>query len=125
MLSCPRKTSREWQDVLARAQGNEDEARRIWVEEEFDLDPTLNSIPVSEENFEDARQGKPGEEDSPTKDFTDLAQKVKLFLYKQIKILENKKIQNQKYKEDRLKHLLKAVELTDQAASISIFVGDA
>jgi hypothetical protein len=124
-LSCPRKTSREWQSVLARANGNEDEAMRIWVEEEFDLDPTLNSIPVSEENFEDARQGKPGEEDSPTKDFTDLAQKVKLFLYKQIKILENKKIQNQKYKEDRLKHLLKAVELTDQVASISIFVGDA
>jgi hypothetical protein len=56
MLSCPRKTSREWQSVLARANGNEDEAMRIWVEEEFDLDPTLNSIPVSEENFEEKRK---------------------------------------------------------------------
>ena len=34
MLGCPIKTSQQWIDVLERANGNEKEAYKIWVDED-------------------------------------------------------------------------------------------
>ena len=124
MLSCPRKTSREWQDVLARAHGNEDEARRIWIEEEFEFNPDLN-VEVKDENYEDERQGVPGQEELENDDFSGLVQRIKVYINKQIEILNSKKIANVKYKQSKLKELLAAVDAMDGVASIGMFVKDA
>ena len=124
MLSCPRKTSREWQDVLARAHGNEDEARRIWIEEEFEFNPDLN-VEVKDENYEDEREGVPGQEELENDDFSGLVQRIKIYINKQIEILNSKKIANVKYKQSKLKELLTAVETMDGVASIGLFVKDA
>jgi len=125
MLSCPRKTSREWQDVLARAQGNEDEARRIWIEEEFEFNPDLN-VKVTDENYEDEREGEPGQEElEPTDDFAGLLQRIKIYVNRQIEILNSKKIANVKYKQSQLRELLNAIETMDGVASINMFVKDA
>jgi hypothetical protein len=124
MLSCPRKTSREWQDVLARAHGNEDEAMRIWIEEEYEFNPDLNVV-VKEENYEDERQGVPGQEELENDDFSGLVQRIKVYINKQIEILNSKKIANVKYKQSKLKELLTAVETMDGVASIGMFVKDA
>ena len=86
MLGCPRKNSRDWQDVLARANGNEEEAMRIWVEREFADNPKLNT-PVTDENYEDARQGKPGQEElEPNDDFSKLLQICLYFFNTKTKI---------------------------------------
>jgi hypothetical protein len=125
MLSCPRKTSREWQDVLARANGNEDEARRIWIEEEFEFNPDLN-IEVNDDNYEDEREGEPGQEElEPNDDFSKLIQRIKIYINKQIEILNSKKIANVKYKQSKLNELLNAVETMDGVASINVFIKDA
>jgi len=125
MLSCPRKTSREWQDVLARAQGNEDEARRLWVEEEFEFNPDLNVV-VNDENYEDERQGEPGQEElEPNDAFSGLVQRLKIYINRQIEILNSKKIANVKYKQSKLKELLTAIDTMDGVASITMFVKDA
>lgn len=125
MLTCPRKTSREWQDVFARANGNEEEARRIWIEEEFEFNPNLND-PVEDENFEDAREGEPGQQEEETNDdFSKLVQRIKIYINKQIEILKGKKIANTKYKQAKLKELLKAMETMDGVESINIFIKDA
>jgi hypothetical protein len=125
MLTCPRKTSREWQDVFARANGNEEEARRIWIEEEFEFNPNLND-PIEDENFEDAREGEPGQQEEETNDdFSKLVQRIKIYINKQIEILKGKKIANTKYKQAKLKELLKAMETMDGVESINIFIKDA
>ena len=125
MLTCPRKTSREWQAVLARANGNEDEARRIWIEEEFEFNPDLNDV-VSDENYEDAREGEPGQEElEPNDDFSKLVQRIKIYISRQIEILNSKKIANKKYKQGKLKELLTAMDTMTGVESINIFVKDA
>ena len=97
MLSCPRNNSREWQAILAETHGNEEEAQRLWVEREFDTNPDLNE-PVKDENYEDARQGKPGQEElEPNDNFSKLLQRIKIYLNRQIEILNSKKIANKKF----------------------------
>jgi hypothetical protein len=125
MLSCPRKTSREWQNILAKNHGNEDEARVQWIKEEFDLNPDLN-VEVKDENYEDEREGEPGQEElEPTDDFSKLVQRIKIYLNRQIEILNSKKIANVKYKKSKLNELLSAIETMDGVASINMFVKDA
>ena len=125
MLSCPRKTSREWQDVLARANGNEDEARRMWIEEEFEFNPDLN-VEVKDENYEDERQGEPGQEElEPNDDFSGLVQRIKIYVKRQIEILNSKKIANVKYKQNQLNKLYESIDTMDGVASINMFVKDA
>jgi len=125
MLSCPRKTSREWQDVLARAHGNEDEARRMWIEEEFEFNPDLN-VEVKDENYEDERQGEPGQEElEPNDDFSGLVQRIKIYVKRQIEILNSKKIANVKYKQNQLNKLYESIDTMDGVASINMFVKDA
>ena len=125
MLSCPRKNSREWQAILAETHGNEEEAQRLWVEREFDTNPDLNE-PVKDENYEDARQGKPGQEElEPNDNFSKLLQRIKIYLNRQIEILNSKKIANKKYKQSKLKKLFEHIETLDGVESINMFVKDA
>jgi hypothetical protein len=125
MLSCPRKNSREWQAILAETHGNEEEAQRLWVEREFDTNPDLNEV-VKDENYEDERQGEPGQEElEPNDDFSRLIQRIKIYINRQIEILNSKKIANKKYKQSKLKKLLTEMEALEGVASINIFVKDA
>lgn len=125
MLTCPRKNSREWQAILAEAKGNEEEAQRLWIEREFADNPKLNT-PVTDENYEDARQGKPGQEElEPNDDFSKLLQRIKIYIKKQIEIIGSQKIKNAKYKQNKLQKLYTEIETLDGVQSINIFIKDA
>jgi hypothetical protein len=124
MLTCPIKTSRDWQAIMAETNGDETEARRLWIEREFDQDPDLNK-PVADENFDDARTGEPGTAEPETNDFSGLVQRIKIYISKQIEILNQRKIKNQKYKQSKLRELLEAMENMNGVESINLFIQDA
>lgn len=126
MLSCPRKTSIEWQAVLDKAHGDEVEAERIWIAEGWNDEHTGYNDPVTEENFDDVTQGEENKKETTvTDDFTNLIQRIKIYVNNQIDILSKKKITNQKFKQARLKEFKAALDTMDGVESISLFVGDA
>ena len=50
MLTCPIKTSQEYQYILKEANGNEERALELWVERGYSYDSTLNEYADVEES---------------------------------------------------------------------------
>ena len=115
LVSCPIKSSKEYQDILAQANNNEEEALRLWNENEKLRDnPDLNESTEEEPVEEEA--------DSP---FKELIDKVILFLKKQLNDLKRKKLVDQTAKEIRLAELIANIEAAEGVQSINIFIDDA
>ena len=115
LVSCPIKSSKEYQDILAQANNNEEEALRLWNENEKLRDnPDLNESTEEEPVEEEA--------DSP---FKELIDKVILFLTKQLSDLKRKKLVDQTAKETRLAELIANIEAAEGVQSINIFIDDA
>ena len=115
MLGCPIKTSKEWQDVLARANGNEEEALNIWSKEGFEENPKLNEYPEVEL--------KPNEEEQKDR-FSKVLDDVRVILNKQYAELKKQKVANQTYKQNRLNRLKKEIETLEGADAINAFIDD-
>lgn len=116
MLSCPVKSSQEWKDLLARANGNRDEALRIWNEENTESEPADEPLAevVADEKMESEKEG-----------FTKLINSIKLFLSKKHAILSKKVVVDRAQKEQELELLLQNFEAAEGVESINMFVKDA
>lgn len=115
MLGCPIKTSKEWQDVLARVGGDENQALEIWANEGYEENPKLNEYPEEEL--------KPDEEEQKDR-LSKVLDDVRIILNKQYEELKRQKIPNQTYKEKRLERLKNDIETLDGADAINLFVDD-
>jgi hypothetical protein len=115
MLGCPIKTSKEWQDVLARANGNEEAALGLWAQEGFENNPKLNEYPEVEI--------KPDEEQQKDR-MAKVLDDVKVILNKQYEELKKKKVPNQSFKEKRLAKLKEDIETLEGADAINLFIDD-
>ena len=115
MLGCPIKTSKEWQDILARVGGNEDEALKLWASEGYEENPKLNEYPEEEL--------KPDEDEQKDR-FSKVLDDVRIILNKQYEELKRQKIPNQTFKEKRLEKLKKDIETLDGADAINLFIDD-
>jgi len=125
MLSCPNESSQEWKKILEENNGNRDNALKAWAASEYASDKDLNT-PVSDDNFTDERQGQTDTLESEKADkFSKLSDGIKLYLEKQLKILEGKKVYKQTEKEKKLKKLIDNVKAAEGAESIYIFMKDA
>jgi hypothetical protein len=114
MLSCPIKTSKEWIQVLENANGNEVEALKEWNKSYY-LNEKLNYIP------EELEALKPEERKD---DISTMVDKIRVYLRKQLSILEKQKIPNQSYKEKKQKNLIDDFEVLDGIDSITMFITD-
>ena len=132
-MRCPNKNSREWQwcynkalrtPGLASEEEIENKAKEIWVEEGYEENDDLHDY-TSDKELDDDFNEFEEEETKSTKDLGELVQRVKLYLAKQIEILNKRKIENQKYKQKKLKDLQTAIDTAEGVESIAIFVNDA
>ena len=116
MLSCPVESSQEWKDLLARTNGNRDEALRIWNEENGESEPAEEPLAevVADEKVESEEEG-----------FTKLINSIKLFLSKKHAILSKKVVVDRAQKEQELELLLQNFEAAEGVESINMFVRDA
>jgi hypothetical protein len=119
-MRCPIKTSKEWQDVLAEAGGNEQRAYEIWEEKQYDKDPNLNEFEDEEEPVSEVTREKL-EKDKVTK----LVNEVRTYLEKKLKVLERTKVTNQKQKQTEVKEIIEQMKVLDGVDSINLFVRDA
>lgn len=119
MLTCPIKTSQEYQDILKKANGNEAEAKRLWVEEGFSYRKDLNEYEETESDStvdpEDARDDK----------LSSLVDKMRLYVSKEIKMLEGKKFKGQDIIKEEKQKLLDTLKALDGVDSINMFVKEA
>lgn len=115
MLGCPIKTSAQWIEVLERANGNEKKAYKIWVDEGYIDNETINEL---DEDSIDI----PVEERKD--DISTMVDKIRVYLRKQLNILEKQKIPNQSYKEKKQKNLIDEFEVLDGIDSITMFIKD-
>ena len=113
MLGCPIKTSKEWIEVLERANGNEAEAMKEWSAR-YGLNEKLNYIPDVELEAEERKD-----------DISTMVDKIRVYLRKQLNILEKQKITNQAVKEKRQKDLIDQFEVLDGVDAITMFIKDA
>jgi len=132
-MKCPNKNSREWKWCYQRAvktpgmvsaQDIEKEAKRLWVVEGYEDNEDLNDYNTTEE-FEAEFDREDEELPKVTQDLSGLTQRIKVYVAKQIEILNKKKIENQKYKQKKLKDLQTTIEVAEGVDSIAIFIGDA
>jgi hypothetical protein len=115
MLSCPIKTSKEWVDLLDSVNGNEERALELWVAKGYDQNESLNELIDDSVNI-------PAEERKD--DISTMVDKIRVYLRKQLSILEKQKIPNQTYKEKKQKNLIDQFEVLDGVEAISMFVKD-
>lgn len=123
--TCPNKSTIAWGKILARANGNEDEALKLWIDEGYADNESLNTK-INHETFMDEREGEPDIID-PEKDnkFSKLIDKVKILLARKLAMLEEKNIVNKSKKQYEYTNLIAAVEAAKGVESINIFVADA
>lgn len=115
MLSCPIKTSKEWVDLLDSVNGNEERALELWVDKGYDQNESLNELIDESVNV-------PVEERKD--DISTMVDKIRVYLRKQLNILEKQKIPNQSYKEKKQKNLIDNFEVLDGIEAITMFVKD-
>ena len=98
--TCPNKSTVAWSKIFAEANGDEDEAMRLWIARGYSENDSLN-IEIDEETFKDEREGEPDKVD-PEKDndFSKLIEKVKTLLARKLAILENKNVPNKAKKKN-------------------------
>ena len=119
MLKCPIKTSQEYQDILKEANGNEERAKELWVERGFEDNDDLNEYDIadkdSQEDPEDSREDK----------LSSLVDKMRLYVSKEIKMIEGKKFKKQEKVLEEKKKLLDTLKALDGVDSINMFVKEA
>lgn len=118
-LNCPIKTSKEWQDIFARANGDEDLAYQMWEAEGYANNEDLNELEEKEvlatENL--------GEEDP--NELTDIMKGIKQYLLKQLNDLSKRKIKNQKARIAKYRRIYDEIKTAEGVESINLFVSDA
>jgi hypothetical protein len=118
-LNCPIKTSKEWQDIFARANGDEDLAYQMWEAEGYGANEDLNELEEKEvlatENL--------GEEDP--NELTDIMKGIKQYLLKQLNDLRKRKIKNQKAVLAKYRRIYDEIKTAEGVESINLFVSDA
>ena len=119
MLTCPIKTSQEYQDILKEANGNEERALELWIERGYNYDADLNEYketePSTEIDPEDARDDK----------LSSLVDKMRLYVSKEIKMFEGRKVKDQEVFKKKKEKLLETLKALDGVDSINMFVKDA
>ena len=118
-VNCPIKTSKDWQDVLARANGDEKEAYKIWNAEGFGDNEALNEL----EEPEVLATESLGEEDP--NELTDIMKGIKQYLLKQLNDLRKRKIKNQKARIAKYRRIYDEIKTAEGVESINLFVSDA
>jgi hypothetical protein len=110
MLTCPIKTSQEYQDILKEANGNEERALELWTERGYNYDADLNEYketePSTEIDPEDTRDDK----------LSALVDRMRLYVSKEIEMFEGRKVKDQevfKKKKEKLLETLKALDGVD------------
>ena len=119
MLKCPIKTTQEYQDILRETNGNEERARELWIERGFEDNDDLNEYektePSTAEDPEDNRGDK----------LSSLVDKMRLYVAKEIEMLNSKKFKKQEVIVEKKKKLLETLNALDGVDSINMFVKDA
>jgi hypothetical protein len=119
MLTCPIKTSQEYQDILNEANGNEERAQELWIERGYNYDKDLNEYKESEPST-----GVDSEDERDDK-LSSLVDKMRLYVSKQIQMLEGKKFKDQEIVKREKEKLLETLKALDGVDSINMFVKDA
>jgi predicted CopG family antitoxin len=117
-MSCPNKNSKEWKDAMNRANGNEEEAMRIWTTEydqegDGGSEPQTDDIKMAQEEFEPEEK---------TDSFSDLVQRLRIYLQNKIEILQRTETTLKSEKIDELKKLQKNMSELENLESINAFV---
>jgi hypothetical protein len=118
-LNCPIKTSKEWQDIFARANGDEDLAYQMWENEGYGANEDLNEF----EEPEAAETEELGGEES--NELSGLMKNVKQYLLKQMDELKKRKIKNQKAVVAKYRRIYNDIKTAEGIDSINLFVTDA
>ena len=93
MLSCPIESSEEWIKIFAKAKGDRTEALKMWVEEGYAENDTLNEEPEIKADGE--KVGDDVDDDIDTDreaSLSKLVEKIKIHVAKELGIIEKKKI---------------------------------
>lgn len=117
-MSCPNKNSKEWKDAMNRANGNEEEAMRIWTTEydqegDAGSEPQTDDIKMAQEEFEPQEK---------TDSFSELVQRLRIYLQNKIEILQRTETTLKSEKIDELKKLQKNMSELENLESINAFV---
>jgi hypothetical protein len=119
MLTCPIKTSQEYQDILKEANGNEERALELWVERGYSYDSTLNEYA----DVEESKDVDP--EDTREDQLSSLVDKVRLYVAKDLEILKGRKFKDLEITKTKKEKLLETLKALDGVDSINMFVKDA
>ena len=118
-LNCPIKTSKEWQDIFARANGDEELAYQMWENEGYGANEELNEF----EEPEAAETEELGAEEP--NELSGLMKNVKQYLLKQMDELKKRKIKNQKAVVAKYRRIYNDIKTAEGIDSINLFVSDA
>lgn len=118
--SCPNESSQEWKDILKEANGNRERAIELWNERGLADDEKLNEETKAEKTSEPL---DPDEEKDNT--FSKLIGNIKVFVKKQLAILEQKVVRDQETKEKKLQEFIKTIEAAEGVDSIYLFIKEA
>lgn len=124
MLSCPNENSEEWKRILAEANGNRERAIELWQQEGYNEIEDLNTK-IDDTTFKEERQGEPDSINEPKDKFSTLIEDIKLYLYRKRAILGQKKLKDQRKKEEEYTKLIQNFEAAEGVESINIFIKDA
>lgn len=122
-MTCPIESSEAWKKVLEEANGNREEALRLW-EEQYGKNEDEN-VPTDAEDFEELREGELDPLEEEKEGLDSLIDDVKLFLQKQLSILQNQKFDSQKLKYKKLKGVVDNIVAAEGVESINLFIKDA
>ena len=125
--TCPNKKSVQWKQVMRKANGNEDMALEIWIEEGYAENPDLNIEEVSED-VEDLQEAEEVSAEEKADDIESLADRTVLYLRKRIDTIQKTKTKSQKEQRrqtNRLRRLIKNIEAAEGVKSITMFVDEA
>ena len=125
--TCPNKNSPQWKAVLKRAQGNEDLALEIWIEEGYSENPDLNVKEQSEEAIEAEKVDEITPKESGDS-LQNLVDKTVLYLRNRSRALSKMKFKNKKDQDrqyNRLKALRENIEEAEGVKSITLFIDEA
>jgi hypothetical protein len=125
MLTCPNKSSKEWKEVLAEANGIEAEALKLWTQKypNEETDPG-NPIDITDYPTENT-VGEQADPDDENTEFKKVVNEIKTFLKKQLAILKRKTVTNQAVKEGKIQKTIEQLEGLDEAEAIDTFITEA
>jgi hypothetical protein len=125
--TCPNKKSVQWKQVMRRANGNEDVALEIWIEEGYAENPDLN-VPEVNEEAEDLKKAEEITPEDAADNLEALVDKTVLYLEKRKQALGRMKFKSQKEQRrqrNRLSKLSKNIRDAEGVKSITLFIDEA